>query len=115
MSGLDGDDFGGNGKNSRSLDEGSGCEVGGDTNVLEDAGSGNHGLGGGETEVVCARLNWLSSCTRDGCGKGCDVGCFCATNGLEVSDVCRLETEGGEVRVGKLGETLLVECCLEVF
>lgn len=115
MSSLDGDDLSGDGKDSRGFDERSSSEVGGDTDVLEDTGGGNHGLGGGEAEVVCARLNGLGSCAGDSGGEGRDVGCLCAANGLEVGDVGWLETESSEVGIGELCETLLVECCLKVF
>jgi hypothetical protein len=97
MTGFNSHDFCGNSKDTWGLDERRSGEVGRDTNVLEDTGCGNHGLGGGEAEVVCARLDRLGTGTSDRSGESGYVGCFRTTDGLEVSDVCWLETESSEV------------------
>ncbi len=84
MSSFDCDDFSRDGQDTLRSDQRSSSEVGGYTDVLEDASSGNHGCCGGEAEVVDARLNRLGSCAGNGRGKGRDVCLFRADNRFKV-------------------------------
>ncbi len=66
-------------------------------------------------QVILARLNGRGSGTGNSSSKGSNVSSFRSGDGLQVGDIGRGETESSEVRVGELGETLLVESSLEVF
>ena len=114
MAGLDGDDASSSGQDGRVLDERRGAEVGGDTSGLEDAGDVDHGLGGGEAEVVLAGLDGLAAGGRDGSRELVHVGRLGHADLLETGDLIRRETERLEIAVGELLEGLHVECGLEM-
>ena len=114
MAGLNWQDLAGSDKDGGRLDQGSGSEVGGDTDGLEDAGGGDHVLGSGEVEVVGALLDWLAAGGGDGRCQDVDVGALGATDGLELGDLVLGEAEAHELAVGELGEALVVEGGLEM-
>lgn len=114
MAGFDSQDLRRDGEDPGRLDERSRREVGAHSDVLENPGRGDHGLGGREAEVIGAWHDGLRSGAGDGGCEGRDVGRFCALDGVQVRNISCGETESCEVCVGELGEALLVEGSFEV-
>lgn len=116
MTSFDGDDGSGGGKNVGRVDSGSGSKVSGYTNSLEDTRSLDHSVGAGEgsVKVVVAGLDGLSTSTCDGGHQSGDVSSLSLTNAHEGLDLAVSKAKSLEVARGELGETLLVECRLEV-
>lgn len=100
----------------RARNQGRSTEVGGHTYGFEDAGGGDHGLGGRERgiEVVLAGLDGDGTGAGDGAQKRRHVRCFCLANFLELDDVLLGQAQGHEVGGRELGEALLVEFGFEV-
>lgn len=115
MSGFDGENGAGNAQNGGVLEERSGAQVGGDTDVLEDGGGLDHGGGVGEAKLVLAGLDGLDAVLGERGLQERDVLGLGLANLLEVGNLDVVEAEGLEVGVGELGETLTVEGLLEVF
>lgn len=112
---LDGEDRAGGTEDSLVLDEGSGSQVGGDTDVLEDGGGLDHAGGIGEAKVVLAGLNGLSAGLGNRRLQKRDVRQFGSADLLEVVNLLHRETQSHEVLCRELLEALLVESTLEPF
>jgi hypothetical protein len=95
-------------------DVGGGAEVRGDTNALEDRGGGQEALHACHAEVVGALLDGDGAGGGQGGGEERDVGRLIAADGLDAVVDGRVVAGGGEVGLGEVGETLLVEVVLEV-
>jgi hypothetical protein len=111
---LNGQDRGGGGQVGLRHDVGGGAEVGGNTNALEDRGGGKEALHARHAEVVGALLDGDGAGGGQGRGQEGDVGRLVAADGLDAVVDGRVVAGGGEVGLGEVGETLLVEVVLEV-
>lgn len=109
MTRLDSQDGSSGGQDRGAGQNGSGGQVCGNTNVLEDTGGGDHGRGVGEAKVVRAGLDGLGTSLGDGTLEELHVGLLGLTDVLQVGDLLLVEAKGGKLVVGELGETLLVE------
>lgn len=96
------------------MDQGGCAEVGRNADVFEDVCRGDHGLRGGEVEVVGTWSDGLGPGGGDGGHEGGYVSCFGHADHFQVGDVLGSETQSSEVRVGEFGESLLVECGFEI-
>lgn len=116
VAGLNGEDGGGSGEDGGHRDDGGGTEVGRHTDLLQNSGGLNHGLGGGEraVEVVLARNNGLDTHLGQSALDDANVGLLGSTNVDEVVHLGLSEAKVEELLLGNGSETLLVESGLEV-
>jgi hypothetical protein len=116
VAGLDSDNGSSGGKDIGGVDHRCGTEVGGDTDGLKNTCGLDHGVGAGQgcVEVVLARLDGLGACTSNSGHQSGDVSGLSLADAHERLDLSRAESKSLEVAHGELGETLLVECRLEV-
>lgn len=114
MTSLNGEDRPSSGQVGSISDELSSAEVGADTDTLKDVGDGEESLDVLEAESVGVRDNSLNTSLGQSAGEERDVGLLVEGDLLEVGVEDVVVSSGGEVSLGELGETLLVEGVLEV-
>lgn len=95
-------------------DERSSTEVGGNTNALKDGGEPNERANICEWEVVAAGSHWADTETSQGSLQEHNVGLLITSDESHLVEEACSEATTDEIRLGKAGETLLVEHIFKV-